>query len=94
MINKKDVEHVAALARIEINAEEKEKIGKQLSKIIDYIDKLKELDTEGVEPMRGLHIAKNVFRSDKAKDSGLQQDILDNAPLREGNHIKIPKVIE
>lgn len=94
MINKKDVEHVAALARIEINGKEKEALGEQLSKILDYIDKLKELDTEGVEPMRGLHPDNNVFRDDQAKDSGLAEDILNNAPLREGDQIKIPKVIE
>lgn len=94
MINKKNVEHVAALARIEVSEKEKESLGRELSNILGYIDKLKELDTEGVEPMRGLHSKESIFRSDEAKDSGLQKDILANAPSREGNHIKVPKVIE
>jgi len=94
MINKKDVEHVAKLARIGISEEEKASLGSQLSKIVGYIDKLKELNTDKVEPMRGLHTDRNVFRKDKAENSGFQEDILKNSPLREGNYFKIPKVIE
>ncbi len=93
MVDKKTVEHVAQLARVAISEEEKESLGDQLSKIIDYIDKLKELKVEGVAPLRGLHIAGNIFREDKAVLKPAE-DILNNVPLRQDNFIKIPKVIE
>ncbi len=94
MSDKKQVEYVANLARIGISAEESESLASQLSKILGYIDKLKELDVSGIEPMRGLHLENNIFRKDEAMDSGTQEDILKNAPAREGNYFKIPKVIE
>ena len=94
MVNKESIEHVANLARIEITEAQKDYLGGQLSKIIDYIDKLKGLDVEGVEPMRGLHIPGNVFREDKVSFSSSPKDILNNSPLREGDYFKIPKVID
>jgi len=94
MIDKKEVEYVAKLAKIDITQEQKEFLGRQLSKILDYIDKLKELDVEGVEPMRELHAARDIFRQDKVKPSMLEENILKNSPLREGDYFKIPKVIE
>lgn len=94
MTKKEIVEYVANLARIKITSQEREFLGGQLSKIIGYVDKLKEVNVEGVEPMRGLHISKNIFREDKAIPSTCQEDILNNSPLREGNYFKIPKIIE
>ena len=94
MIDKKEVEYVAKLAKIEISEEEKKFLGKQLSKILDYIDKLKELKVEDVEPMREVGESQDVLREDQVKTSGAKEDILDNAPLREGDYFKIPKVIE
>ena len=92
--DKEIVEYVANLARIKVASGEKDSLGEQLSKIIGYVDKLKELDTKGVEPMRGLHTPKNVFREDKVIPSVYREDILKNSPLREGDYFKIPKVIE
>jgi aspartyl-tRNA(Asn)/glutamyl-tRNA(Gln) amidotransferase subunit C len=94
MIEKKEVDYVAKLAKIDISDEEKDLLGAQLSKILDYIDKLKELDVEGLEPMREIHPTRNVFRKDCAKKSSARERILDNAPLRQGDYFKIPKVIE
>jgi len=94
MVNKQNVEHVSNLARIEIEEEKKEFFAAQLSKIINYIDKLKEIDVRGVEPMRGLHIKENVFRKDKVKESIYNEDILKNAPLSQNGYFKIPKVID
>ena len=94
MADEKDVERVAKLARIEISESEKESLKNQLSKIIGYIDKLKEVNTEGIEPLRGLHAKRNVFREDKASSSSSKEDILKNSPLRKGNYFKIPKVLE
>ena len=94
MVDKESIEHVANLARIETTEAQKDYLGGQLSKIIDYIDKLKELEVEGIEPMRGLHIPRNVFREDKVSFSSSKKDILNNSPLCEGDYFKIPKVIE
>lgn len=94
MTDKESVEYVADLARIEITEEEKSFLNSQLFKIIDYIDKLREVDTDGVELMRGLHIQRNVFREDKVKPSSSKTNILKNSPLREGDYFKIPRVIE
>jgi len=94
MPDKKQVEYVANLARIGINADETEYLSSQLSKILDYIDKLKELNVDNVEPMRGLGLTNNVFRKDEVVDSAVHEDILKNSPAREGNYFKIPKVIE
>ncbi len=94
MPEKKQVGYVANLARIGISDKEAECLGSQLSKILGYVDKLKELNVDGVEPMRGLNLENNIFRDDEVIDCGLQEDILKNAPSREGNYFKIPKVIE
>ncbi|MCK9613889.1 MAG: Asp-tRNA(Asn)/Glu-tRNA(Gln) amidotransferase subunit GatC [Candidatus Omnitrophica bacterium] len=94
MPDKKQVEYVANLARIAISADEIEYLSSQLSKILDYIDKLKELNVDNIEPMRGLHLENNIFRKDEVVDSAVCEDILKNAPSREGNYFKIPKVIE
>lgn len=94
MVDKKSVEYVANLARIEISFAESESLSGQLSNILAYIDKLKELNIEGIEPLRGLHLENNIFRKDEVVPSVCSEDILKNAPLREGNYFKIPKVIE
>ncbi len=94
MIDKKTVEYVADLARIEITEEEKENLKEQLGKILDYINKLKELDVENIPPTRGVFFKENVFREDIPKRSQFSQDILRNAPELKENQFKTPKVIE
>jgi len=94
MADKKDVEYVANLARIKITPQQESSLEEQLSKIIGYIDKLKELDVTGVKPSRGAHITRDVFREDKAIPSQAREEILKNSPSREGDYFKIPKVIE
>ncbi len=94
MIGKKEVEYVAKLAKIEISDRQKDFLAGQLSKILDYIDKLKELDVEKVEPMREVNASRDVLRKDEVKPFDGKEDILSNAPLREGDYFKIPRVIE
>ena len=94
MADKKDVEYVANLARIKITPQQESSLQEQLSKIISYIDKLKELDVSGLKPARGSHIIRNVFREDKVIPSDCREEILKNSPSREGDYFKIPKVIE
>ena len=93
-VDKKTVEYVAGLARINLADSEKEPFSQQLSKILDYIDKLKQLDTENIEPLRNLHQSRDVLRKDQAKPSDRRDKILKNSPLSEADYFKIPKVIE
>ena len=92
MISKKDVEHVAKLARIEITEEEKEKFTKQLDDIIKYVEQLNEVDTTGVEPMAHAYPLFNVVREDEAKYACTRQELLKNAPQEEDSFFKVPKI--
>jgi len=78
----KDVEHVARLARLELNEAEKERMRAQLDSILSYIDKLNELDTSAVEPTSHVLQMVNVFREDEVRPSLSQEEALANAPDR------------
>lgn len=94
-IDNKAVQHVALLARLKLDQAEIELYGSQLESILQYISKLNQLDTGDTaptsHPLAGL---KNVFRSDVARASLGSEDALANAPSREGDLFKVPKVIE
>jgi aspartyl-tRNA(Asn)/glutamyl-tRNA(Gln) amidotransferase subunit C len=95
-ITKKDVDHVARLARLELSAEEKEKFTGQLESILEYVDQLRKPDTKDTPPMSHVLPLKNVWRQDKARRStpGELERLLANAPEREENFFKVKKVIE
>ena len=90
----KDVEYTAKLARIDLSAEEKELFARQLDRILEYINKLNEVDTSGVEPTTHVLPLKNVYREDKVQDSLPIDKALQNAPEKEGAFFKVPQVIE
>ena len=98
-ITRKDVEHVARLARLSLTEEEKERYAAQLSSILDYIEKLQQLNTDNVEPMTHAIPMANVWREDLAQSSrdrglGDPKDVVANAPESEGPFFKVKKVIE
>jgi len=93
-ITVKEVEYVARLAYLELGEEEKEKFTSQLNGILEYVDKLNELDTSNVEPTSHVLPIVNVFKEDKVEESYPIEDILGNAPEREGNFVKVPRVVE
>ncbi|MCF8009943.1 MAG: Asp-tRNA(Asn)/Glu-tRNA(Gln) amidotransferase subunit GatC [Clostridiales bacterium] len=93
MISKSDVEHVATLARLELSEEEKELYTKQLSAIMEYFEKLKELDTDDVPPTPHVLPLKNVLREDKPGEQMDSEKALSNAPDREGNYFRVPKIV-
>ena len=93
-ITLKEVEQVARLARLELSDEEKERMRFQLDRILTYIDKLKELDITGVEPTSHAIPITNVMREDELKPSFPVEAMLANAPEREGDFFKVPKIIE
>ncbi len=89
-----DIEYVAKLARIELTSAQKKKLGKQLKDILAYIEKLKQLKVDKVEPMSHVLPLKNVFRQDKARPSLALDKVLRNAPAKEKGSFSVPKVIE
>lgn len=93
-ITKDDVKHVAHLARLAITEEEAEKFTKQLSKIIDYAEKLNELDTDHIEPTTHVLDYKNVLRKDEPKQWITQDEALKNAPDKKDGHFRVPSVME
>ncbi|QSQ07745.1 Aspartyl/glutamyl-tRNA(Asn/Gln) amidotransferase subunit C [Koleobacter methoxysyntrophicus] len=93
-ISKKDVEHVAQLARLHLEEEEKELYTRQLNSILNYMEKLGELDTGDVEPTAHVLPIKNVFREDRVEQSMDIEEVLRNAPDREEGFFKVPKIIE
>ncbi len=93
-ISKTDVEHIAMLARLKLSEDEKITYSEQLSNILDYIDKLNELDTADVEPTSHVLEITNVFREDKLQESLHPDEALNNAPDRKDNFYRVPRIIE
>lgn len=92
-ISKQEVEHVAFLARLGLTDEEKELLGSQLSDIIDYAQKISEVDTSGVEPMAHAVPLRNVFRKDEAGECLTQQEALSAAPKAEARGFAVPRIV-
>jgi len=93
-ITKEDVRHVAELARLAPTDEETELYTGQLKRILAHVEKLSELDTEGVEPTSYTVPFRRVFRDDEVRRSLTQDEALANAPASEKGCFKVPKIIE
>jgi aspartyl-tRNA(Asn)/glutamyl-tRNA(Gln) amidotransferase subunit C len=89
-----EVEHVARLARLALEPEEKERMRRELDAILGYIDKLRALDVEGVEPTSHAVPMTNVMRDDSPRPSLSLDEMLANAPDRHGDLFRVPKIIE
>jgi aspartyl-tRNA(Asn)/glutamyl-tRNA(Gln) amidotransferase subunit C len=89
-----DVEHVARLARLALTADEKERMREQLDRILAYIDKLRQLDTEDVEPTSHAVPMVNVMRDDEVEPGLPAEEMLANAPDRAGAFFRVPRIIE
>lgn len=89
----KDVEHIAKLAKLEFNEDEKVKFTEQFNEILAFMEKLNELDTSNVEPLSHVIELQNVFREDKVKPSIPTEEALKNAPAKTDKFFKVPKVI-
>ncbi len=87
------VEHIARLARLNLTPEEIDRYTTELTVILDYIDQLKAVNTEGVEPQNQFIKAENVFRDDIAEPSLPRDQALANAPQQDGEYFLVPKVI-
>jgi len=85
---------VARLARLALSDADKERMRRELDGILSYIDKLRALDTEGVEPTSHAVPMTNVMREDAPRPSFPPTDMLANAPDRSGEFFRVPKIIE
>ena len=92
MIETKDVEHVAKLARLEITEDEKPKFARQLGDILKYVEMMNEVDTEGVEPMSHSIDFSNVMREDVKQYEQTREELMSNAPDVESDFFKVPKI--
>lgn len=90
----KQVEHVANLARLTFNEEEKEKLAENLGGILEYIEQLNRLNTDDVPPTSHAIPVKNVVRKDVIRQSFTQEEALANAPSPTNNLFEVPKIIE
>jgi aspartyl-tRNA(Asn)/glutamyl-tRNA(Gln) amidotransferase subunit C len=93
-ISLRDVEHVARLARLDLSSADKERMRRELDRILSYIDKLRALDTDGVEPTAHAVPLTNVMREDARRPCFPQEEMLANAPDRSGELFRVPKIIE
>ena len=93
-ISRSDVEHVARLARLALSDAEMERMRKELDGILAYIDKLRAVDTSGVEPTSHAVPLTNVMRDDAERPSLPAEEMLANAPDRHGELFRVPKIIE
>ena len=93
IISDETIEYVGILAKLELSAEEKEAAKSDMERMLDYIDTLNELNTEGVEPMSHVFPVKNVFREDVVVNGDGSADTLANAPLEKDNSFKVPKTL-
>jgi aspartyl-tRNA(Asn)/glutamyl-tRNA(Gln) amidotransferase subunit C len=93
MIDKEQVHKVAHLARLELNPEEEEQFTAQLGSILDYFEQLSELDVSDVPPTTRAIDVSNVTRQDRLQQYSDRQSILDNAPDREDDFFKVPKIL-
>jgi len=93
-ISKKDVIHVAKLAKLEFNQEEIDGFVEKLDSVLQYVDKLKEVDTEGIKPTYHVNDTRNAMREDKVEKSLAREKVLLNGPDKENGYFKIPKVLD
>ena len=88
-----DIEHLTKLARLKLTDAEKEKFSNQMGTIIEYIEKLGELDTENVEPTANVLGLSNVFREDVVTEPLTNQVPIDDSPAHSKGHYEVPKII-
>ncbi len=93
-IDHNTVDRIATLARLEFEGEAKDEMIKDLNRIISFVEKLNELDTEGVEPLVYMTDEFNVLREDEIKPDVTHKEALLNAPKHDSDFFRVPKVVE
>lgn len=94
IINDSIIEYVGILAKLELSQEEKEAAKNDMGRMLDYIDKLNELDTSEVQPLSHIFPINNVFREDVVTNGDDKENILKNAPEQKNSMFKVPKTVD
>ena len=94
IISDETIDYVGILAKLELSPEEKEQAKTDMGRMLDYIDKLNELDTTGVEPMSHVFPVQNVFREDVVTNDDESEKMLKNAPGEKDNMFMVPRTFE
>ena len=93
-INDDTIQYVAALAKLKLSKEEKEKAKQDLGNILEYITTMNELDTDDIEPLSHVHSIRNVFREDSVENEANRDCLLSNAPAQKDGCFMVPKTVE
>lgn len=96
MISRKEVQHIAKLARLGLTEKEIEKFRRELSSILGYVEKLKKVDVSKTEPTSHPRLIKNVMRNDEPKDEGIEvrKKLIEMAPDSERGYVKVKSVFQ
>ena len=93
-LTRQDVQRIATLARLRLSVAEEDRLIEQLDKILQYMDKLNQLDTSHLEPLAHVVDIVNAFRDDKITNRANAEALLANAPAKDGSFFQVPKIIE
>jgi len=94
-LSREQVQHIARLARVGLGEEDVDRFSEQLSEILEYFERLREVDTEGVPPTAHTLPLHNVMREDDRPQPPLDKEsVLANAPVREGDHFRVRVILE
>jgi aspartyl-tRNA(Asn)/glutamyl-tRNA(Gln) amidotransferase subunit C len=93
-VTEQEILHVADLANLELTGQERERLAKDLNSILEYIDRLNELDTSDIPPMAQAATEGNVMRADELRECLPREAALKNAPDAQSGFFRVPKVIE
>ncbi len=93
-VNNKLIEDIAKLSKLKFDESSSEKMKDDLEKILAFVDKLNEIDTEGVEPLIYMSDEVNVLRVDEISEETAQDEALKNAPQKDSDYFKVPTVLK
>lgn len=94
MVTIKDIEYVAKLAKLNLSSDEKNMLVGQMGEIVEFANRISQLDTDGVKPTNHILEVSNVLREDEIKESYKREDILMNAPKKEAGCIVVPSIVQ
>lgn len=93
-VDKDTINKIAHLARLELSDSQQEEMVKHMNKIIDWMDVLNRVDTENVKPLTHMSVELNVLREDVVKETMTHEEALLNAPKKDSDYFRVPKVLE
>ncbi len=93
-VNNKLIQNIAKLSKLKFDSSAEEKMKADLEKMLAFVDKLNEIDTEGVDPLIYMSEEINVLREDEISENTSQEDSLKNAPVKDSDYFKVPTVLK